>query len=78
MFIVLSLCSETALNSQPQKFPDYPGSHQMEPLLQALRSESHSGRVLRKHIDKASNVVCSPVSAYVHISSFLQLNINNN
>ena len=44
-----------------QGLPDYAGSQQMEPLLQALRSESHSGRVLRKHIDNSSNLVRQPL-----------------
>jgi len=34
----------------------------MEPLLQSLRSEGNSGRVLRKHIENSSNVVCSHAS----------------
>jgi len=52
-----------------QKLPDYPGSQQMEPLLQALRSESSSGRVLRKHIEKSSNVVCPVSSAQYKFSN---------
>jgi len=55
MLMLLLTVSETGVMV---KLADYPGSQQMEPLLQALRSESNSGRVLRKHIDRSSNVVC--------------------